>query len=755
MAKRTRNAGEAKFEAAFNTAGVPMSLSSWPGNKLVEVNDAFCETLGYERAELIGKTPPEIGLDIDPVGRDRLFDVLRKHGIARDIEVSLRAHDGRTVRGTFSASLIDGDADGEKLLLLSLVDMTERRAAEGALRASEARFAAAFESAGVMMLIVRAADGIIVDANRAFLRDTGYGYDEVVGRTTRDLRLFADPATGLQIAQEIREKGYVRGLETQVVNRAGEIVYALFSTDPIEIGGVPHLITTVFNTTQRRKAEDALRASEERYRNLVEQTADGVLLIDQDGRIVDTNPAMADHLGRTMEELRGTVWTDYIDADQLQDVPFIWPPLEAGKPVVFERRVRKPDGSVVELEVHARQFAQGWMLGTARDIGARKAADRERAELEDQLRQAQKMEAVGRLAGGIAHDFNNLLTAVNGYADLLITELGDSPLTDDAREIRRAGARAAELTRQVLAFARRQVLAPRAVDVNTVVGSVGQMLGRLIGEQVRLVMTLSPEPAVVMADPGQLEQVLVNLAINARDALPDGGTLEIGTSGVDAEAALKRGIEGPAVLLTVTDDGAGMDEATLAQAFEPFFTTKMAGSGTGLGLATVYGIVHQSHGEVWAESTPGHGTTVSVLLPRVDARPESGGGPEPVAADAAGKATVLVVEDEAAVRGFVVSTLERAGYRVLVAATPAEAIALTDGLGQPIDVLLTDMIMPEISGLILARRLVVSRPSMSVVLMSGYDPELSAAPVEGGFRFLAKPFGRDALIAAIAAAVSA
>ena len=371
-------------------------------------------------------------------------------------------------------------------------------------------------------------------------------------------------------------------------------------------------------------------------------------------------------------------------------------------------------------------------------------------ELEDQLRQAQKMEAVGHLAGGIAHDFNNLLTAVNGYAELLVSELGDSPLAEDAREIGRAGARAAELTRQVLAFARRQVLAPRAVDVNVVVAGVSQMLTRLIGEHVRLVTRLCPEPAVVLADPGQLEQVLVNLAVNARDAMPQGGTLEICVIGLDGAEALGRSIAGPAVLLTVSDTGAGMDAATLEHAFEPFFTTKATGAGTGLGLATVHGIVHQSNGEVWAESAPGRSTTISVLLPRIADRPAAAvPGPAPVAS-AAGRATVLVVEDEPTVRSFAASMLERAGYRVLVAASAAEATALTEARDGPIDLLLTDMVMPDINGQALAERLVAGRPSLRVILMSGYDPNLAAVPVGSQSHFLAKPFGREELTSLVA-----
>jgi two-component system, cell cycle sensor histidine kinase and response regulator CckA len=736
-----RGDGRAVFEAAFQTASVLMNICSMRDGRMIEVNDAFCAALGYDRSELIGHSAAGLGLLVDPEDRERAVSAVREHGSARDFKITFRRRDGSLLRGSFSASEIE--YEGEPCLLTATVDQTERLA-----------------------------------------------------------------------------------------------------------------------------AEDALRTSEARYRNLFQQTADGVLVLDNDGRIVDVNPAMAEFLGRSADELRGNIWVGYVDPDNLAETPFVRPALEAGNPVVFERRIRRPDGSVVELELHARQIAQGSMLGVARDIGARKAVERERArltraieqsagsiiitdpsgtityvnpafeketgftsadvvgrnhrvlhspdnppdlypliletvlkegiwsgevlsatrdgsvlreaarvsavrdsagtlvnfvavqrnitrerELEDQLRQAQKMEAVGHLAGGIAHDFNNLLTAVNGYAELLVTELGDSPLADDAREIGRAGARAAELTRQVLAFARRQVLEPRAVDLNVVVGGISQMLTRLIGEQVRLVTGLAPEPAVVLADPGKLEQVLVNLAVNARDAMPEGGSLAISVSLVD-EAESLCALSGRAVLLTVADQGCGMDADTLEHAFEPFFTTKSAGAGTGLGLATVYGIVHQSNGEVWASSAVGEGTTVSVLLPRLDTTPDAVGVTAPRADDAAAVATILVVEDEPAVRGYVASTLERAGYRVLVAGSPAEAVTIAGATSGRIDVLVTDMVMPDLNGLALARQLVADRPTLRVVLMSGYDPSLATVPADGAFRFLAKPFGREELTGAVAHALA-
>ncbi|MGZ6272854.1 MAG: PAS domain S-box protein [Candidatus Limnocylindrales bacterium] len=498
----------------------------------------------------------------------------------------------------------------------------------------------------------------------------------------------------------------------------------------------------------RTAAEEAQRDSERRYRDLFEMNPLPMWVFDVETlRFLAVNDAAVRNYGYSREEfLEMTVAEVHPPGDLpalLEDVAA--PPSQDYRRRDPWRHVRK-DGTLMEVEMRARDLESGsrrTRLVSAIDVT-------EQRRLEAQLADATRMEAMGHLAGGIAHDFNNLLTAVIGYADLLVLELGDNPLAENATEIRRAGNRAAELTRQVLAFARRQVLAPRPVDVNAVVGGVCQMLRRLIAEQVRLVTELAPQPAVVMADPGQLEQVLVNLAINARDAMPEGGVLEIGVTRLEDAAPLDRGMEGPAVLVTVRDTGEGMDAETLAHAFEPFFTTKQIGAGTGLGLATVYGIVRQSNGAIWAESDVGRGTTVSVLLELVDAEPEPVAEPTLSAApDTAAKATILVVEDEPTVRSFVVISLERVGYRVLVAGSPAEAAALTGGLQEPIDLLLTDLLLPDTNGRALAERLVASRPSMRVVVMSGYGSDLTVGP-ESGPAFVAKPFTRDELLTIVA-----
>jgi hypothetical protein len=499
---------------------------------------------------------------------------------------------------------------------------------------------------------------------------------------------------------------------------------------------------------EKAVALEALRESERRFRDLFDSNPIPMWVFDVETLdFLAVNDAAVATYGYSREEFLGMTLSDIRPPEDVAAMlASVAAPGEGYRPSDLWRHRRK-DGTLLDVEVSGHDIE--FEGRKARVIAAIDVSERRR--LEAQLAEATRMEAMGHLAGGIAHDFNNLLTAILGNAELLGAELGDSPMAEEAREIQRAGARAAELTRQVLAFASRQVLVPRPVDLNEVVAGVGQMLRRLIGEQIKLVLEPEREPAVVMADPGQLEQVLVNLAVNARDAMPEGGTLQIGVKHVAEAAELGAGsLSGRAVLLTVADTGVGMDTETLAHAFEPFFTTKQAGAGTGLGLATVYGIVRQSKGEIWAESAAGAGTTVSVLLRRVEARPEPLARPVPVVSDTVPVATILVVEDEPAVRALVVSTLERAGYRVMVAASPVEAVALSEGLDAPIDLLLTDLIMPGSNGQALAERLLKKRPSMRVVMMSGYGAGLGPIPPDATFHFIAKPFGRDELTAAVA-----
>jgi signal transduction histidine kinase len=401
--------------------------------------------------------------------------------------------------------------------------------------------------------------------------------------------------------------------------------------------------------------------------------------------------------------------------------------------------------------------ASGEMLRRAmRHAIERKQAQEALRQREEQLRQSQKMEAVGRLAGGVAHDFSNLLTAILSYSEFLAESLpaGD-PLRDDVEEIRHAAERGASLTRQLLALSRKQVLAPEVLDLNAVVTEFDRLLRRLIGEHINVVNVLSPALGFVKADRTQIEQVLVNMTANARDAMPNGGRITIETSNVDLSpkgAARTTGLEpGPYVALTVSDTGTGIKEGALEHLFEPFFTTREEGRGTGLGLATVYGIVRQSGGDVQVTSKPGEGSRFRVLLPRVGGPLPEPGVTEGTRQPPRGSETVLVVEDEESVRGLTAKALGKCGYTVLAASNPRDAIALARQRGEPLDLLLADVVLPIMSGPELARRIGADRPDMKVLFMSGFTDNVIVRQdvLDAGMPFLQKPFTPAALLAKV------
>jgi CheY-like chemotaxis protein len=387
--------------------------------------------------------------------------------------------------------------------------------------------------------------------------------------------------------------------------------------------------------------------------------------------------------------------------------------------------------------VTTKRLPDGRVQSFVRDIT-------ERTELQARLLQAQKMESIGRLAGGIAHDFNNLLTVINGVADLAITSLhGGGPIRQDLERIREAGERAATMTRQLLAMSRQQILQPEILDLNAIVLDMQGMLQRLIGEDVALQLKLSEPLASIKADASQIEQVLLNLAVNARDAMPDGGTLTIETREVAVGLPAHRPMApGPHVMLAVRDTGIGMDEAAAKRAFEPFFTTKEVGKGTGLGLSTVYGIVKQSGGSVWVDSRIGAGATFTIYFPAVPASAEQPTTAAAVDADGEGHETILVVEDEPAVRALTQRILQSAGYRVLTAADGAEALQRLEQLADPLDLLLTDVVMPGMNGRELATRATRLRPEIKVLYATGHtaDGLLRRGVLDATSRVVTKPF---------------
>jgi PAS domain S-box-containing protein len=510
---------------------------------------------------------------------------------------------------------------------------------------------------------------------------------------------------------------------------------------------------------QRRRAEEAHARSEEQLRLSWDASMDGMLLTDREGVILRANPAFARIFLKPPEALTGQVFaTCYGEgADSILETYR----KQVGSRAVeahFEAPRRRWDGKEIWVESSNAlvDLPSGLaVVSVLRDITDRKRAERERAELEDQLRQAQKLESVGRLAGGIAHDFNNLLTVINGYSVMIAGQLspGD-PLLAAVDEIHRAGQRASDLTRRLLGFSRKRSLQAQVLDLNRIVEETRPLLNRLVGEDVVLRVLRSAEPAVVRADPGQLEQVLMNLAVNSRDAMPRGGELSIeiriverGAKEVEAYASAH---PGPYAALTVVDNGEGMSAETCQRIFEPFFTTKEAGKGTGLGLSMVQSIVSQSGGFITVRSAPGQGTTFGIYLPALAATPALPEAPA-AAKPLHGSETILVVEDQPQVRKYVMAALRSYGYRLLQAGGAAEAQRVCEAELGRVDLLLTDVVMPHTSGKELADRVRERWPGVRVLFMSGYADNattrlcLTAEKVN----FLQKPFSPEQLAAKV------
>jgi PAS domain S-box-containing protein len=500
-------------------------------------------------------------------------------------------------------------------------------------------------------------------------------------------------------------------------------------------------------------ANRELARSEAKYRSFIELAADAIFVTGRDGTILEVSRQASALTGIARERLLGASMTSILSPVEPEGSPFPLDLLEQGVPVMRPCRIGRPDGTVVEAEIHSAMLPEGPILCFCRDITERKQAEEERKNLHAQLLQAQKLESIGRLAGGVAHDFNNLLTLINGYSRLLLDAMfpGD-PSRDSLEEIHKAGERAAELTRQLLAFSRKQRLQPQVFDLNLVVTAMRSILTRVVGEDLELCVELSAEAAMVRADPHQLEQVVMNLAVNARDAMAGGGSLRLETACLEWDESFARlhpgARRGRYALLAVSDTGTGMDEETRRHLFEPFFTTKEAGKGTGLGLAMVLGIVEQSGGFIDVASELGRGTSFRIHLPMVENAVGDAGPPAavPVAATR-GTETVLVVEDQAEVRKFAADALRSYGYHVLQAENALEAEMICDSGLQDVDLVLTDVVMPGPSGHELADWLAVHWPDIKVLFISGYagDAIIPQGIPRQDAEFIRKPFSPSQL----------
>jgi two-component system, cell cycle sensor histidine kinase and response regulator CckA len=744
---------EEKFSKAFQSSPAPMCIVDIDGNaRFMEVNDAFERVTGYSRSEAIGHTTTELGLYVNPRDLEESRRRLLADGGYRNLEVHVQRKDGEILIGQVSAEQIE--LDGRLCAISVAVDNTEHRHAEQALRDKEELYRQLFELESDAVLLVDQESGRILAANRAATLLYGYGREQLLSMNRVDLS--AEPEETIRATMRMQTFIPLRWHR----KKDGTVFPVEISGSYFDLKGRSVFVSAIRDITGRRLMEEALNKSEEKFSKAFQSNPAAIMLSDLASQsVLEVNETFQEVTGYRREDVVGRGWSEVEwwanPADRDTALGHL---LAEGKLRNWEFNFRKKGNgdlcrgllSAELIELDRKLCA----ITTVVDITGH-------FELECQLRQAQKLESVGRLAGGVAHDFNNLLTIINGYTDYILSSSrpGDSAIPY-LQEIKKAGDHAAGLTKQLLAFSRKQVIEPRPLDVNTIVIDTKRMLQRLIGEDIELSTSLDPHLPQVMADPDQVNQVIMNLVVNARDAMPDGGGLEIGTGSLDLDtrtaATHPDALPGRYVVMTVTDTGVGMDDKTMQSAFEPFFTTKEQGRGTGLGLSTVYGIVRQNGGWVDVRSEVGRGTTFSVYLPRLEGRADADIATQKRPCTLNSGETILVVEDNSEVRRLTRSLLETRGYRVLEAASSIEALALEKEHAAEIDLLLTDVILPGMNGKALADQMRVLRPDLKVLFTSGYTADVIASRgvLEPGVAYLAKPFTLESLTAKVREALT-
>jgi two-component system, cell cycle sensor histidine kinase and response regulator CckA len=601
-----------------------------------------------------------------------------------------------------------------------------------------------FEGA-LLAIYVSRPDGGLITCNAAFARLAGFtSVSDAIGTSMSGL--YDDPVDRERFVAAVRERGRLEHHRGRLRRRDGGVIDVIETVvGEFDAAGVlTELRGFLIDVTASGNAEQALLDRERQFRAVFVDAADAMLILDDQRRILDANPAAATLLAIASAALVGQSLDALIVGGEEQ-LAGAWRELLALGEARREHRVRSQEGQtrLVECTYRARVHAAGFLC-IARDVTDRRV-------LEQRLKQSAKMESIGRLAGGIAHDFNNLLTAILGYTEMLLGARDETdPDRHDLEEIQKAGQRAADLTQQLLAFSRKQVLVPKEVDLNHTIVALQTMLSRLIREDIILSCDLSPEPAMIRIDPTQLEQAILNLVLNARDALPGGGHIRLEVARVrrsEMEVPPDHSVATDEyVRLRVVDDGVGISPEVRAHLFEPFFTTKDVGKGTGLGLASVYGIVRQSNGSIAVDSSPGAGTVFTMHFPSVLTGESRNAAAALPSAPTGGRTTILLVEDEDAVRVIVSAVLRRQGHNVLEASSPRDACEIFATRGEEIGLLLTDVVMPEMNGPALAQRLVGLQPELRVLFISGYTD--MAIPIDRenpNVSFLSKPFQASVL----------
>lgn len=744
---------EKNYRLIFENA-VEGIFQSTVGRRFINVNPSMARILGYSSPDEVIATFTDIArqLYVRPEQAKEVTETLKTSDLLLGFEFEAYRKDRTQIWLSMNMRVVRDENGVEIYREGTLEDITVRKVTEERERELHQQYEA----------LVNSIDGIVweVDAvtlNFTFVsnqatRLSGYTPEEWLSSPDFWVsHLHPEDRGVVDICRQAVEKREDHQFDYRMIAADGRVIWLRdFVTVDVREGEPLRLRGVMVDITEHKRAEFELLQSEERYRDLVENAHDIIYEHDLAGNYTSINKAGEKITGYSRAEtlnlsLAQTVAPEYMEKARLMLCRKL-----GGQPVTaYELEIISKDGRRIATEVNTRLVLQNGravgVQGIARDVTERK-------QLEEQLRQSQKLEAIGQLAGGVAHDFNNLLTVISGYSDLLLRRLPeDSPYRSNVAEIKKAGDRASGLTRQLLAFSRKQILQPKVLDLNTVVSDVDKMLRRLIGEDIDLLTLREPHLGQVKADPGQIEQVIMNLVVNARDAMPNGGkiTLETANVSLDEEYSLQHveGRPGTYVMLAVSDNGLGMDPEVRNRIFEPFFSTKGPGRGTGLGLSTVYGIVKQSGGNILVYSEPGKGSTFKVYLPRVDAVAEDDAARGGLGEAPRGNETLLLVEDEAQVRQIAQQILETLGYTVLIAENGEQALAIANEYEHDIHLMVTDVVMPVMSGRELVEHLGQVRPETAVIYMSGYtdDAIVRHGLMDERLAFIQKPFTADAL----------